>query len=511
VTICEICGKPFERHFGRGNLTEGGTAFKCPECAAKGLDVTVKPKDEARRDAEAFALELKRLAPLPPVVTYSIMAICAAVFALEIAKGAGFDSMRTDLAIRLGADYGPLTITGQWWRLLTSMFLHFGIFHLGMNMLCLWSLGTLAERLMGRAAFALLYFATGFAGGLLSLAIHPQIVSAGASGAVFGVAGGLVTYLLLKKAPFDTERIKKQLRSLATFLGINLIYSFRPGVDMMAHAGGVAAGLVIGLVLPPFLQAGDAQLVANPIKQETARNSRIIQIGIGCAVLLLVGAFGVRNLKGDDVYLIGSLSQIDEGHSASVIPDLERIVKRKPDSGLAHFALGAAYARTDRGADGLRELKAADNFEPGNPTFELHLGLAYLDQGFVDNAEAILHESVTNNPSNPFAHLSLARVLLLKNENTEAAKEARKVVDAVPNDAMAHDVLGEAEVRLGKDDDGLHEIETAVQLAPDDSELRMRLIGAYTTTGHEDKAVAMKAAMDGQNKSRSAAPSAPPK
>jgi predicted Zn-dependent protease len=194
-----------------------------------------------------------------------------------------------------------------------------------------------------------------------------------------------------------------------------------------------------------------------------------------------------------------------------VIPDLERIVKRKPDSGLGHFALGAAYTRTDRGADGLWELKAADNLEPGNPTFELHLGLAYLDQGFVDNAEAILHESVTNNPSNPFAHLSLARVLLLKNENTEAAKEARKVVDAVPNDAMAHDVLGEAEVRLGKDDDGLHEIETAVQLAPDDSELRMRLIGAYTTTGHEDKAVAMKAAMDGQNKSRSAAPSAPPK
>jgi len=92
--------------------------------------------------------------------------------------------------------------------------------------------------LMGRAAFALLYFATGVAGGLLSLAIRPELVSAGASGAVFGVAGGLVTYLWLKKAPFDTERIKKQLKSLATFLGINLIYSFRPGVDMMAHAGG---------------------------------------------------------------------------------------------------------------------------------------------------------------------------------------------------------------------------------------------------------------------------------
>jgi len=273
----------------------------------------------------------------------------------------------------------------------------------------------------------------------------------------------------------------------------------------------VAAGLVIGLILPPFLQASDAQLAANSIKQATPGNSRIIQIGIGCAVLLLAGAFGVRNLKGDVVYVIGSLNQIDDGHSGSVIPVLEQIVKRKPELGLAHFALGAAYMRTDRGADGLRELKAADNLASGNPTFELQLGLAYLDQGYPDNAAVILRESATNDPSNPFAHLNLARALLLKNENEEAATEARKVVDAMPNDAQAHDVLGEAEVRLGMVDDGLHEIETAVQLTPDDSELRMRLIDAYTTTGHPDKAAAMKANMAGKSKSRSTAPSAAPK
>ncbi len=168
--------------------------------AAKGLIFAPAPRSSSREEAVAFKAELDAIAPTQPLFTWILIAICAAVFAVEIHKGAGFDNMSPDLAIRLGANYGPLTLSGQWWRLLTSMFLHFGFLHIAMNMLCLWSLGTLAERLMGRAAFLLLYFATGIAGGLLSLAVHPQLVSAGASGSVFGVAGGLITYLPLEES-----------------------------------------------------------------------------------------------------------------------------------------------------------------------------------------------------------------------------------------------------------------------------------------------------------------------
>ena len=189
------------------------------------------------------------------------------------------------------------------------MFLHFGFFHLALNMWCLFALGSLAERLMGRAAFLVLYFATGLFGGLLSVAVHPQIVSAGASGAVFGITGGLVTYLALKKAPLDMDSVKKQLKSLGIFLAYNLFYSLRPGVDLMAHAGGLASGLMIGAVLPRFLEVPDAQQIPSPFQEKSSVNKRVAQIGIACAI----AAGGVRRQQADTLYVLASLEKIDAG------------------------------------------------------------------------------------------------------------------------------------------------------------------------------------------------------
>src|SRR5262249_30762661 len=126
-------------------------------------------------------------------ITNVILAINLAVFAgMTFFGAAPGRSTREDL-IRWGASYGPLILQGQWWRLVTSMFVHIGIFHLIVNMWCLWNLGRLAEISLGRATFLLVYFATGVGGGLASLLWHPNIVSAGASGAIFGIAGGLIS------------------------------------------------------------------------------------------------------------------------------------------------------------------------------------------------------------------------------------------------------------------------------------------------------------------------------
>ena len=355
---CEICGKQFERQFGGGNLTEGGTAFKCPECAAKNLESSPPARNASREEAAAIAAEMNQVAPAKPVVTWAIIAVCTVVFVVEILKGAGFDTMSPDLAIRLGANYGPLTMSGQWWRLFTAMFLHFGFIHLGMNMWCLWALGGLAERLMGRAAYIVLYLGTGLCGGLLSLAVHPQLVSAGASGAVFGVAGGLITYLALKKAPLSLTVAKKQLTSLGIFLAYNFMYSLRPGVDMMAHAGGLVSGLAIAAVLPRFLNVPGAEINSAPIPENSSINKRITQVAIACAIVVLLAALAVRRLQGDTVYVLSSLDQIDAGHSAAVIPTLEKIIVRQPNSALAHFALGAAYIQSDRGADAIRVINS---------------------------------------------------------------------------------------------------------------------------------------------------------
>ena len=171
---CEVCGKEFDQQASGGTVAENSAALKCPDCAAKNVLSVPAPtkRNASREDAAAFAAEMNRIAPTRPIVTWTIIAICTAVFVVEILKGAGFDTMAPDLAIRLGANYGPLTVSGQWWRLFTSMFLHFGFFHLAMNMYCLWALGGIAERLMGRAAYLVLYVGTGLCGGVLSLAVQ---------------------------------------------------------------------------------------------------------------------------------------------------------------------------------------------------------------------------------------------------------------------------------------------------------------------------------------------------
>ena len=152
--------------------------------------------------------------------------------------------------IRWGANYGPLTLAGEWWRLLTSTFVHIGIVHLGINMWCLWNLGRLTELHLGRLQFALVYIASGVLASLASLAWHPNILSAGASGAIFGIAGALISTLRLGAVSLGRDEIKQQLNSLLPFCVYNLIIgAVVPGIDNAAHIGGLVAGLVLGAFL----------------------------------------------------------------------------------------------------------------------------------------------------------------------------------------------------------------------------------------------------------------------
>ena len=102
--------------------------------------------------------------------------------------------MQVATVLEWGANFGPKTMDGQWWRLFTSMFLHFGIIHIGFNMWVLWNVGRLVERLVGNFGFALLYVVSGLLGSVASLAWNPTTISAGASGAVFGVVGALIGF-----------------------------------------------------------------------------------------------------------------------------------------------------------------------------------------------------------------------------------------------------------------------------------------------------------------------------
>lgn len=149
-----------------------------------------------------------------------------------------------------GANYAPRTLSGEAWRIPASMFLHFGVIHLGMNMLALWNVGRLVERLTGAVGFLIMYLAAGIGGALASLWWNPGVISAGASGAVFGVLGALLGYVLPRRDTIPMEVLSHFRSTVFGFLAFNLLFGLSVTfIDNAAHLGGFGVGTACGLLL----------------------------------------------------------------------------------------------------------------------------------------------------------------------------------------------------------------------------------------------------------------------
>ncbi|MBZ4034763.1 rhomboid family intramembrane serine protease [Flavobacterium sp. 17A] len=174
------------------------------------------------------------------------------IFILMAIKGVNIFEPSNESLLNWGANFRPLTLDGQWWRLLTNCFLHIGIFHLLMNMYALLYIGVLLEPHLGKTRFISAYLLTGITASITSLWWHDLTISAGASGAIFGMYGvflAMLTTNLIEK----TER-KALLTSISIFVGYNLIYGLKGGIDNAAHIGGLVGGLVIGYIFIPSLK-----------------------------------------------------------------------------------------------------------------------------------------------------------------------------------------------------------------------------------------------------------------
>ncbi len=202
------------------------------------------------------------------------------VFIIMVLRGVSPLTPSAQQAIAFGADFGPLTLNGQWWRLITSMFVHFGIVHVSLNMWCLWNLGRAAEQLMGRASYLLAYFVSGIFSSIASVYWHPMAASAGASGAIFGMAGALVSYVYLKKTPSHITINSRMLGSLGTFIAYNLAFGALPGISNAAHIGGLVMGLLVGAVLPAA-KGVSGLLTAEHLIAEKKTDEAMTQLPLG--------------------------------------------------------------------------------------------------------------------------------------------------------------------------------------------------------------------------------------
>jgi len=248
------------------------------EAAQRGEDSQYQP---------VMATPWRQREATPMLVTQVFFGVNVAVFVgmLLSSGGASFMSPSGRDLLTWGANFGPYTLSGQWWRLLSSCFVHIGIIHIAFNMWCLWSLGGLAERLYGHATFAVVYLLCGISGSLGSLFWHRMpILSAGASGAIFGIAGAVIASIKLGEFASGVMA-QGVMRSLIAFVGYNVVFGMVSGVtDNACHFGGLLAGVVMGALIAK-------------VAPEPRPISRRIAVLLLVAVLLAGAAVGLQHSR----------------------------------------------------------------------------------------------------------------------------------------------------------------------------------------------------------------------
>jgi membrane associated rhomboid family serine protease len=209
-------------------MTPTPVGMRCPECASQKTRVTRGAVGPGRYDTPA---------------TYVLIALNVAAFLAEIAGGGGgLSPGGSSLLLDFGL-FGPYVAEGEWYRLLTSGFLHASLIHLGFNMFALYFLGRLLEPGIGTPRFVALYLASLFAGSLGAILLSPDSLTIGASGAVFGVFGA--TFVIARHRGVDALA-----SSIGVVLLLNLAITFgNPEISIGGHLGGLAAGVACALVI----------------------------------------------------------------------------------------------------------------------------------------------------------------------------------------------------------------------------------------------------------------------
>jgi len=227
---CSLCGTDF-----------AGNGILCPACYAKTPKTVVVTRRKVPLTEQLT--QIIRLAPM----TSALIAINLLIYVAMAVSSKQID-FSVETLVRWGGDFAPYTRNGEWWRLLTSTFVHGGLLHVTLNMWCLLMLGPLAELAFGKFPYLTAYLATGICASLTSTFYHPNSIGVGASGAIFGVAGFLITPLALKRLTIYSTSKSSALKMLLQFAVLNLVIGAAiPVVDVSAHVGGLVSGLIVGL------------------------------------------------------------------------------------------------------------------------------------------------------------------------------------------------------------------------------------------------------------------------
>ncbi len=417
IATCRRCGAQFSPPM------VGQTSDLCPQCRQQEQAGEAAPPPRMAPPRLSTS-DLIRLFP----ATSALIALNVLVFVVMVLRGVSPAEPTTAQLMRWGANFGPMTLAGQPWRLLSSCFVHAGFLHILFNMWCLWSLGMFVERFLGRATYVVAYLLAGLGGAVASVWWHPLAVGVGASGAIFGLAGIMVTLLRSGQLSLPAEYLKRHSKSILAFIGYNLFFGFiSPHIDNSAHLGGLATGLLLGALLP----------VA---ESEEGHSRRVLVFGV-CAVLIFGAFFYARSANTGTLALVAGEEAVKAKQWDKAAASFLIAIKANPRQPDAYRDLGYVYLMQKKYAQAVPPLQRATRLAPQDANSFGNLGIAYLRLGNLPSAEEALRQAVKLDPKDSGWWYELALCYIGQNRPEAATHAAELSLQADPKNTQAQELV----------------------------------------------------------------------
>ncbi|MGD0792577.1 MAG: rhomboid family intramembrane serine protease [Terriglobales bacterium] len=403
-------------------------------------------------------------------VTQVIFGINVAVFVAMALAGVSPMAPTNPQLVHWGASFGPYTMAGQWWRLLSCVFVHIGIIHIALNMWCLWGLGRIAEAIYDHWTFGAVYLITGVSASVASLAWNADRVSAGASGAIFGIAGALIASFYLGEFSLPKAAVAGLLRSVVMFAGYNLVFGAMSGVtDNAAHVGGLVSGLILGALIAKVA----------PQHDDVVRRVGVLFVGI---VLVYGGAAWLHHSHAYVLHAAAGQRLLTENKTDQAIKELQTAVRQRPGYVPAHYELARAYWVKGDFASAEGEFKRVIELKPKDERAYFYLGMTYLEEKRPQPAREIFVQQLRVNPNSADAHFGLAEVSSTEQKYPEAIEEYKLTAKLDPDYDGVYQEMGLAQARLKLYDDAIASF-LKQQKIGDNPETENALASAYEAKG----------------------------
>jgi rhomboid protease GluP len=367
------------------------------------------------------------------LATLFILVLNVVIFLLmELAGG----SKNPDVLLNFGASYGPYFRRGEYWRAIMPMFLHIGVLHLLVNSYALYLLGRILERVHGYGRFSLIYVGCGIGSSLLSMTMSAN-VAAGASGAIFGIAGAMLPIGFLHRDLVPPRWGRAFGTGILPFIVLNLILGYSiPGIDNWGHLGGLASGMLLGALIPP----PEVEWIPGAVHEEPSQAVAIVPVlvvalAMGATVDHYRTATKVAGLLQESARLRAA------GQSERALERIREAMRVQPSDERPHEQLGHLYLEQERVDDAIREYEEAARLSPASPRAQLGLALAYRQKGDLAKSREIFESLLGENPRTAEGQRVLADLYAEQKLFGEAIEHYEQALRMDPNDAVSHNNL----------------------------------------------------------------------